>query len=411
MVLTGTKEPLGHGSLGDRNAKRRRSLRGGARGASNRCALNDVYCVAGAAPDDPQYVQDCRRTYLDGLPCLGAHHGCAGAVHFRRPQRCHGYPLHRMGDADLQQVQEVMDMALIAQAATLESRVPFLHFFDGFRTSHEVMKIEQLADDDLRAMVNDELIRAHRARALSPDHPVMRGTAQNPMCTSRGAKRSIPFTSLCQASSRKRHGQVRQNCCRTQYKIVPILWSADADRVIVIMGSGAEAAEEAVDFMNAKGEKVGLLKVHLYRPFSGAFHGRHARFREIDRRPRSHEGTRRRWRTALPRCDHGLARRPFEGNGVSRASRRSSADATDCQKEFTPAMVKAVFDEMKKPSRRITSPWASMTMLRIPASQYDPNFGDGPRDLSAALFYGLGSDGTVGANKNSIKIIGEETEN
>ena len=166
-------------------------------------------------------------------------------------------------------VQEVMDMALIAQASTLEARVPFLHFFDGFRTSHEVMKIEQLADEDLRAMIADDLVQAHRARALSPDHPVLRGSAQNPDVYFQGRETVNPYYAVCPGIVQKAMDKFAGITGR-QYKIYQYAGSAKADRVIVIMGSGAEAVQETVEYLNAKGENIGLLKVRLFRPFASS---------------------------------------------------------------------------------------------------------------------------------------------
>ena len=163
-------------------------------------------------------------------------------------------------------VQEVMDFALIAQAATLRSRIPFIHFFDGFRTSHEVQKVEELTFDDMRAMISDDLVIAHRARALSPDRPVMRGTAQNPDVYFQGRetvnKYYAPTIDIVQEEMDK-----FAKIAGRQYKLVEYVGAADAERVIVIMGSGAETIHETVDTLVAKGEKVGLLKIRLYRPF------------------------------------------------------------------------------------------------------------------------------------------------
>ena len=158
-------------------------------------------------------------------------------------------------------------MALIAQAATLEARIPFLHFFDGFRTSHEVAKVEQLTDDDLRRMIDDELVRAHRARALSPDHPVLRGTAQNPDVYFQAREAVNPFYLALPDHRAERDGPVRGDR-RPPVSLFDYVGAPDAERVIVMMGSGAEAAQEAVEDLVAQGEKVGLLKVRLYRPFS-----------------------------------------------------------------------------------------------------------------------------------------------
>ncbi len=164
-------------------------------------------------------------------------------------------------------VQEVMDFALIAQAATLEARIPFIHFFDGFRTSHEVMKIEELTKDDMKAMMDDELIIAHRKRALTPDNPVMRGTAQNPDVYFQGRETVNPFYNACPGIVQKHMDKFAKLTGR-QYNLFDYIGAPDAERIIIMMGSGSEAAEETVNYLISKGEKVGLLKVRLYRPFS-----------------------------------------------------------------------------------------------------------------------------------------------
>ena len=164
-------------------------------------------------------------------------------------------------------VQEVMDFALISQAATLEARVPFVHFFDGFRTSHEVMKIEQLTIEDMKAMITDEMVTAHRKRGLTPDAPVLRGTAQNPDVYFQGRETVNPFIAACPGIVQSKMDEFAKITGR-QYHLFDYEGAADADRVIVIMGSGAEAVQETVEYLTAKGEKVGVLKVHLYRPFA-----------------------------------------------------------------------------------------------------------------------------------------------
>ncbi len=164
-------------------------------------------------------------------------------------------------------VQEVMDLALVAHAATLKARVPFLHFFDGFRTSHELMKVEQLSEDDIRVMIDDELVRAHRARALSPDHPVMRGTAQNPDVYFQGRETVNPYYLAAPGIVQETMDKFAQTVGR-QYHLFDYVGAPDAERVLIVMGSGAEVAQEAVEYLNARGEKVGVLKVRLYRPFS-----------------------------------------------------------------------------------------------------------------------------------------------
>ena len=215
-------------------------------------------------------------------------------------------------------VQEVMDLALVAQASTLATRVPFLHVFDGFRTSHEVMKIEQLGDEDIRAMIDDSLVQAHRARGLTPDAPVMRGTAQNPDVYFQARESSNPFYLNTPGIVQEQMDKFAAIAGR-QYHLFDYVGAPDAERVIVIMGSGAEAAQELVDWLLAKGEKVGMVKVRLFRPFSIEHfvqalpsHG------QKNRGAGPHQGTRRRGRAALSGCGDGHCRGAGHGRGAFR---------------------------------------------------------------------------------------------
>jgi pyruvate-ferredoxin/flavodoxin oxidoreductase len=309
-------------------------------------------------------------------------------------------------------VQEAMDFALIAQACTLRARVPFLHIFDGFRTSHEVMKIEKLTDEQIRAMIDDQLVHAHRGRALTPDHPVMRGTAQNPDVFFQSRERSNPFYLQTPQIVEEEMNKFAQLTGR-QYHLFDYAGAADAERVIVMMGSGCEAAQETVDALCAGGEKVGLLKVRLYRPFSVDDF--------VAALPRSVKALAVLDRTKEP----GSIGEPLYQDVVTGLS-ESLADE-DAQfaamprviggryglssKEFTPAMCKGVFDELKnaRPKSHFTIGINDdVTLTSIP---FDASFSTEPDNQVRALFWGLGADGTVSANKNSIKIIGEETEN
>lgn len=315
-------------------------------------------------------------------------------------------------------VQEVMDFALISQAATLQARVPFLHIFDGFRTSHEVMKVEQLTEDDMRAMIDDDLVRAHRARGLSPEHPFIRGTAQNPDVYFQGRETVNPFyqavPGIVQQAMDKFAGLVGR-----QYHLFDYVGAPDAERVIIIMGSGAEAVEETVDYLNAQGQKVGLVKVRLYRPFSV----QHL----LAALPPTVRAI-----AVLDRCkEPGAAGEPLYLDvvtAVSEATYGSNGAAALksrianlqsiiggryglSSKEFTPAMVKAVFDELAKPQPKNHFTVGILDDVSHTSLDFDPAFDTEPKDTVRAMFWGLGADGTVGANKNSIKIIGEETPN
>jgi pyruvate-ferredoxin/flavodoxin oxidoreductase len=309
-------------------------------------------------------------------------------------------------------VQEVMDFALIAQASTLEARVPFLHVFEGFRVSHEVTKVEKLSDDDMRAMIDDELVQAHRQRALSPDRPIIRGTAQNPDVffqareTANLYYQAVP--DIVQKAMDKFAGLVGR-----QYHLFDYVGAPDAERVIVLMGSGCETAEETVNYLVERGEKVGVVKVHLYRPFSAEHF--------LAALPRTVKVIATLDRTKEP----GAAGEPLyedvmtvigesfsEGKAVFATFPKVVGGRYGLSsKEFTPAMVKGVFDEMAKPQPKNHFTIGIVDDVSHTSLDYDPDFGTEPDNVVRALFWGLGADGTVGANKNSVKIIGEETPN
>ncbi len=309
-------------------------------------------------------------------------------------------------------VQEIMDMALISTAASLESRIPFIHFFDVFRSSHEVMKIEELSYDDMRSMLADAPISAHRLRGLSPDRPALRGSAQNPDVFFQAREACNPFYDACAGTVRKAMDKFAALVGR-QYRLFDYVGDPQAERVMVIMGSGAEVAHEAVDYLNERGEKLGLIKVRLYRPFDVKA--------LIDALPITVKSIAVMDRTKEP----GAAGEPLYKdvvNAFAEAHMDGQLPMASMpriiggryglsSKEFTPAMVKAVFDQLgsDKPRRRFTVGIKDdVTHLSL---DYDPSFGCEDKDVVRAMFYGLGSDGTVGANKNSIKIIGEDTDN
>ena len=301
-------------------------------------------------------------------------------------------------------VQEVMDFALIAQAATLEARVPFLHFFDGFRTSHEINKIEQLTDDDIRAMIDDNLVRAHRARALNPDKPFIRGTAQNPDVYFQGRESANPYYLRTPEIVQKTMDKFAALTGR-QYHLFDYFGAPDAERVIVIMGSGAEITHDTVEYLMAQGEKVGVLKVRLFRPFSAAAFAAAL--------PKSVKIIAVMDRTKEP----GAAGEPLYEDCVTALFEQGRADIKVIggryglgSKDFTPAMVKGIFDEMARPEPKNHFTIGIIDDVTYTSLEYDASFNIEPPDVVRALFYGLGSDGTVGANKNSIKIIGEETD-
>ena len=308
-------------------------------------------------------------------------------------------------------VQEAMDLALIAHAATLETRVPFLHFFDGFRTSHEVAKIRPLAPADLRAMISDDLVRAHRARALSPDHPVIRGTAQNPDVYFQARETVNAYYLACPTLVQSAMDRLAELVGR-RYRLFDYAGALDAERVIVMMGSGAETAHETVEHLVARGEKVGVLKVRLYRPFSAdhfleALPATVRTLAVLDRTKEPGSVGEPLYLDVVGTAAESAAsgRAPFATPPRIIAGRYGLGS-----KEFTPAMVKGIFDEMARERPRTHFTVGIRDDVTHTSLAYDPAFSTEDPASVRAIFYGLGSDGTVGANKNSIKIIGEQTD-
>jgi pyruvate-ferredoxin/flavodoxin oxidoreductase len=309
-------------------------------------------------------------------------------------------------------VQEAHDNALIAQVASLESRVPFMHFFDGFRTSHEVNKIEQMSEDDMRAMINEEAIAAHRARALSPDHPVLRGTAQTPDVFFQGRETITPYYTRCPELVQATMDKFATITGRT-YHLFDYAGAPDAERVLVAMGSGAETAEETAKYLSAQGEKVGVVTVHLYRPFSvkhfmKALPATTKVLVMLDRTKEPGALGEPLYQDVVTAVSEALAQgiAPFKS-----APRMYGGRYGLSSKEFTPAMVKGVFDEMAKSEPKNHFTIGITDDVSFTSLEYDPDFEILDASTVQCVFYGLGSDGTVGANKNSIKIIGEETDN
>jgi pyruvate-ferredoxin/flavodoxin oxidoreductase len=309
-------------------------------------------------------------------------------------------------------VQEVMDLALIAHAATLEARVPFIHFFDGFRTSHELMKIEKLGEEDIRAMIDDELVRAHRARGLSSDKPVMRGTAQNPDVYFQGRETVNPYYLATPAIVQKAMDKFAKVVGR-QYNLFDYVGAPDAERVIVVMGSGAEVTQETVEYLNARGDKVGVLKVRLYRPFSmehfvKALPASVKTIAVLDRTKEPGSGGEPLYLDVVNAIVEGMNAgvTPFKTMPRIIGGRYGLGS-----KDFTPAMVKGVFDEMKKSPPKNHFTIGIVDDVTHTSLDYDANFSTESKETVRCLFYGLGADGTVGANHNSIRIIGEDTPN
>jgi pyruvate-ferredoxin/flavodoxin oxidoreductase len=309
-------------------------------------------------------------------------------------------------------VQEAHDLALIAHAAALESRIPFLHFFDGFRTSHEVNKIELLDDAEIRAMIRDERVAEHRQRALSPDHPVLRGTAQNPDVFFQARERANPYYAACAGLTQQAMDQFAGISGRS-YHLFDYVGAPDAEQVLVMMGSGAEAADETVQFLNRQGKKLGLVKVRLFRPFSAehllaALPSTVRSIAVLDRTKEPGAGGEPLYLDSVHALQSGWERRAGAGNRMPRVFGGRYGLSS---KEFTPAMVKAVFDNLAQETPKDHFTVGIHDDVSQTSLDCDPEFSTEPDDVVRALFYGLGSDGTVSANKNSIKIIGENTEN
>ncbi|MGB1141998.1 MAG: 2-oxoacid:acceptor oxidoreductase family protein, partial [Halioglobus sp.] len=308
--------------------------------------------------------------------------------------------------------QEVMDLALVAQASSLDSRVPFLHFFDGFRTSHEIAKIEEVAPEVVRDLINEDSVRAHRQRAMSPAHPVLRGSSQNPDVYFQARESVNPhYISLPEnvQSVMDRFAALTGR----QYRLFDYVGDENAERVIVLMGSGAETVHETVDYLNRRGESVGVLKVRLYRPFSP----QHL----LAALPASTQSIAVLDRTKEPGADGeplykdvlaAIAQDYAGGAGRFRDMPRVVGGRYGLSsKEFTPGMVKAVFDNLASDTPRNHFTIGIHDDLTQTSLEWDEGFRTDVHDQSfQALFYGLGSDGTVSANKNSIKIIGEATD-
>jgi pyruvate-ferredoxin/flavodoxin oxidoreductase len=306
-------------------------------------------------------------------------------------------------------VQEVADMALVAQIATLESRVPFLHFFDGFRTSHEVGKVFPISDETIRALVNDKYIIEARQRALSPDRPSVRGTAQNPDVFFQAREACTPFHAAVPGIVQSVMDRFAAQTGRA-YHLFDYYGAPDAERVIIIMGSGAEVSEEAVAALNKTGEKLGVLKVRLYRPFDSsaflaALPSTVKSIAVLDRCKEPGATGDPLYMDVVTVLGENSAKLPF-AKPVVIAGRYGLSS-----KEFTPAMVKGIYDELAKPEPKNHFTIGINDDVSHTSLTYDPSFSTEDPKTVRALFYGLGSDGTVGANKNSIKIIGTNTPN
>ena len=309
-------------------------------------------------------------------------------------------------------VQEAMDLALIAHGATLESRVPFVHFFDGFRTSHEIQKIEELTKEDIASMIDGKLVHDHRKRAMSPDHPFIKGTAQNPDVYFQGRETVNQFYNRCPAIVQNYMDKFAALTGRA-YRLFDYAGAPDADKVIIIMGSGCDTTEETIHYLNAKGAKLGVIKVRLFRPF------------DIDAFVKAIPASVKKIAVLDRTKEPGSLGEPLYEDVRTAIGEAMQAKQTNFKDyptiiggryglgsaEFTPAMVKAVFDELDKPAPKNHFVVGINDDVTNSSLSFDHSFSVETDHVFRALFYGLGSDGTVSANKNSIKIISDDTDN
>jgi pyruvate-ferredoxin/flavodoxin oxidoreductase len=306
-------------------------------------------------------------------------------------------------------VQEAHDSALICHAATLKARVPFINFFDGFRTSHEINKISLITDQQIRTMIDEEMVFAHRRRALNPDNPFIRGTAQNPDVYFQGRESSNSFYNAVPGIIQETMDQLAGLTGR-QYHLFDYHGAADAEEVVIMMGSGAQTVEETIDRLNADGRKLGLVIVRLFRPFSmkhllAALPESCKRIAVLDRTKEPGSAGEPLYQDIITALAEGMAEGMIDAMPRVIGGRYGLSS-----KEFTPAMVRAVFDNLAsdKPKNHFTvgiNDDVTFTSLEV-----KPGFEIEPDNVTRAMFFGLGSDGTVSANKNSIKIIGESTD-
>jgi pyruvate-ferredoxin/flavodoxin oxidoreductase len=361
--------------------------------------LPNMYKIAGELTSTVFHVA-ARSVAAQALSIFGDHSDVMGV-------RASGFAMLSSGST-----QEAHDFALISQAATLEARVPFMHFFEGFRVSHEIAKIEILSDEDINVMIDEKLIHAHRERGLSPDRPVIRGTAQNPDVFFQARETVNTYYDACPEIVQNAMDKFAAQVGR-QYKLFDYVGAPDAERVIVILGSGGEAVAETVNHLNAQGEKVGVVRIRLYRPFSvkhllDVMPASVKMVATLDRTKEPGATGEPLYQDIITAFNEGLedGSAPFTKMPTVIGGRYGLSS-----KEFTPAMVKGVFDEMTKDGPKNHFMVGIEDDVTNNSIDYDPNFSIESDSTIRALFFGLGSDGTVGANKNSIKIIGEETDN
>ncbi|MEN8172219.1 MAG: pyruvate:ferredoxin (flavodoxin) oxidoreductase [Chloroflexota bacterium] len=361
--------------------------------------IPNMYKIAGELTSTVFHVS-ARSIAAQALSIFGDHSDVMAA-------RSTGFAL--LGSAS---VQEAHDFALISQAATLKSRVPFIHFFDGFRVSHELNKIEMLDNDTLKALIDDDLVREHRARGLSPDSPAIRGTAQNPDVFFQARETVNPFYERCPEIVQGYMDEFAKITGR-EYKLFDYIGAPDAERVIVVMGSGGDTVIETVKRLNSQGEKIGVVQVRLYRPFSlkhfvESLPATTKVLATLDRTKEPGASGEPLYQDVITAINEAI----LDGIAPFKTAPRIIGGRYGLSsKEFTPAMVKGLFDEMKKDKPKNHFTVGIYDDVSNSSIEYDAAFSIESDNTVRALFFGLGSDGTVGANKNSIKIIGEETDN
>jgi pyruvate-ferredoxin/flavodoxin oxidoreductase len=358
--------------------------------------LPNMYKIAGELTATVFHVA-ARSLAAQGLSIFGDHQDVMAA-------RTTGFAL--LSSAS---VQEAHDFALIAQVATLKSRIPIVHFFDGFRTSHEVNKLELLSDEQIRSMIPDELVIAHRNRGLNPEHPFIRGTAQNPDVYFQGRETVNAFYNNMPAIVEEVMNDFAKMTGR-KYELFEYTGAADADRVIIIMGSGGETVSETMQALNAAGEKTGVLQVRLYRPFSlehllKVMPASVKSIAILDRTKESGAAGEPMYQDVLATLVEAMQQGKLEKLPKMIGGRYGLSS-----KEFTPAMVKAVYDELKKDNPKNNFTIGINDDVTFTSLDYDTSFTLDESEWRQGLFFGLGADGTVGANKNTIKIIGENTD-
>jgi len=358
--------------------------------------LPNMYKIAGELTATVFHVA-ARSLAAQGLSIFGDHQDVMAA-------RTTGFAL--LSSAS---VQEAHDFALIAQVATLKSRIPIVHFFDGFRTSHEVNKLELLSNEQIKSMLPDELVIAHRKRGLNPEHPFIRGTAQNPDVYFQGRETVNSFYNNMPAIVEEVMNDFAKMTGR-KYDLFEYTGAADAERVIIIMGSGGETVTETVNALNAAGEKTGVIQVRLYRPFSlnhllKVLPASVKSIAILDRTKESGACGEPMYQDVLAALVEALQQGKLEKLPKLIGGRYGLSS-----KEFTPAMVKAVYDELKKDKPKNNFTIGINDDVTFTSLDYDSSFTLDESEWRQGLFFGLGADGTVGANKNTIKIIGENTD-